>query len=379
MKPVITLFFCVILFSSIGFSQQNSDLHRMEMITTDADSKVEKKVIIFEDKKEIERLLSESGFPDEVLSKIKKDMKNSGYKLGDEYEFADNINGKEFVCKLGAHQSMQAKETPSKQNEKRVIRKIKPLEQAFLGMKIEAYLFQNEQKESPIRGVLVTEVIDGEAAYNAGIKTGDIITKLNGVSTPSPSLFKEELSKLKPRDEVQFEFVRENKTLSGKAMAGAISSSDYSYDTKDLPYFITPNTDLPENIYPFFQQEEFGLDQDKLYDLEKLLSNQNKAALGVFITDSKQGAAIKSFMDDSAAKDAGLEEGDIITKIDKKNISTPEDLIDAIGEYDVGDVIAIEFLRNGKKRKVKATLKKAKEMEFFFAPNLEQEEEIIEQ
>ena len=51
----------------------------------------------------------------------------------------------------------------------------------------------------------------------------------------------------------------------------------------------------------------------------------------------------------SAANDAGIEAGDIIEKIDGKNISKTDDLLIAIGDAVVGDRLRFEILRGNKK------------------------------
>lgn len=90
----------------------------------------------------------------------------------------------------------------------------------------------------------------------------------------------------------------------------------------------------------------------------------NKALLGV-ITEKMEaaGATIKEVSKDSPADKAGLREGDVITRINEKQISEPQDLYESIGELKPGDKVTVTYLRDGKSAKATATLDERKDME----------------
>lgn len=89
-----------------------------------------------------------------------------------------------------------------------------------------------------------------------------------------------------------------------------------------------------------------------------MFNNNDKAFLGVLTAKTEKGALIKNVVDGSAAKKAGLEEGDIITKVNDINISSPEDLRNAIEAKKVGDNVTITYLRDGKVHTQQAELGK---------------------
>jgi serine protease Do len=102
----------------------------------------------------------------------------------------------------------------------------------------------------------------------------------------------------------------------------------------------------------------------------------NKAFLGVIteVADQEKGAVIKTVSDDSPAKKAGLKENDIITKINDQTIDGPKSLYDAVGKYQPDEKITISIKREGKEKKINATLAKNKAQEennvlFFNSPN----------
>jgi Do/DeqQ family serine protease len=96
-----------------------------------------------------------------------------------------------------------------------------------------------------------------------------------------------------------------------------------------------------------------------------------RALLGVHITDvnasvakdkglkDMQGVYILGVNDDGAAADAGLEEGDVITKINGVQINTTAQLQEQIARHRPGSKIDLTYSRGGKERKASAVLKNA--------------------
>jgi serine protease Do len=105
-----------------------------------------------------------------------------------------------------------------------------------------------------------------------------------------------------------------------------------------------------------------GVDNSSNFPLrEKMMGgNLKKALLGVYTGPSKtgeEGAYLESVSAGSAAEDAGLREGDLITAIDSNRISGAEDLTRTIRDYDPGETVKIKYIRNGKQKETRATLK----------------------
>lgn len=100
--------------------------------------------------------------------------------------------------------------------------------------------------------------------------------------------------------------------------------------------------------------------------------NVQRAYLGVGYLDSKNatpeqisaynldkidGIYINQVMDNSSADEAGLKNGDILTKIDQKLIKTGPQMLEKIAQYRPGDVVSITYTRNGKEITTQAKLK----------------------
>lgn len=96
-----------------------------------------------------------------------------------------------------------------------------------------------------------------------------------------------------------------------------------------------------------------------------------------------EGAYVAGFSPNSAAKDSGIKEGDVITKIDEALIKTNTALTEAIGRHRPGDKVNVVVNRKGKELSIPVTLKsrdgkigliKPEERDAFAALGLELEE-----
>lgn len=81
-----------------------------------------------------------------------------------------------------------------------------------------------------------------------------------------------------------------------------------------------------------------GSDQAKEYEVES----------GALIIGDSQAPAV---LPNSPASKAGLKTGDIITKINDKNLSIKQTLADVISQYSINDKVEITFIRDGKEQK----------------------------
>ena len=82
----------------------------------------------------------------------------------------------------------------------------------------------------------------------------------------------------------------------------------------------------------------------------------SKPYLGVSVSDVGEdyqiyglpaGAAIQGVTEDGPAHKAGLQKGDIVTKIDGKEITGANDLVDAVAAHEVGDKLTLTVYRSG--------------------------------
>jgi putative serine protease PepD len=69
-----------------------------------------------------------------------------------------------------------------------------------------------------------------------------------------------------------------------------------------------------------------------------------------------EGALVVTLVPGTPAANAGLQEGDIITAIDRTSIDDSHNLTDVIQQYQPGDRVTVQFLRNGAEQTVRVEL-----------------------
>ncbi len=83
---------------------------------------------------------------------------------------------------------------------------------------------------------------------------------------------------------------------------------------------------------------------------EEESENTGKAMLGVYSLDAEDGGAIiESVVPGSPADEAGLRRGDVITRLDEKEIDNSKDLVDAVHNGKPGERIMLTWWHCGKK------------------------------
>lgn len=100
---------------------------------------------------------------------------------------------------------------------------------------------------------------------------------------------------------------------------------------------------------------------------EETVQETGKASLGVYISDltetllkdlpeDTEGVYVNSVIADSAAEDAGLEEGDVITEFDGTPVSSVQELKDELAERLPGERVTLTILRGEESLSVRLTL-----------------------
>ena len=141
------------------------------------------------------------------------------------------------------------------------------------------------------QGALVTQVVAGSAAEKAGIRTGDIITGVNGVSVKTPTELRNTVGMLRVGDKVDLELLRDGKPQRVMAVISA------------PPATTTASTAAkPADIHQ-------GLE-------------------GASFTDAPDagGAVVRSVDPGSPAAQAGLRASDIIVGVNQSKVGSVQQL-----------------------------------------------------
>ncbi|MBV9987103.1 MAG: trypsin-like peptidase domain-containing protein [Chitinophagaceae bacterium] len=163
-------------------------------------------------------------------------------------------------------------------------------------------------------GVFVTGVPEGGAAAAAGLKKGDIVTKINGVPVSGGPELQEQVSRYKPGDKITLSYVRGGRetttNLTLKNRAG--------------------NTDVVKNT---------GL-------LQKLGAELVNVDAKVASANQIPGGVVVKKINDGLLKRTRMQEGFIITSVEGEEIKTVADLDRALSQ-NKGRKIKIEGIYPG--------------------------------
>ena len=88
----------------------------------------------------------------------------------------------------------------------------------------------------------------------------------------------------------------------------------------------------------------------QIREINQELAEQNN-------TSNLEGIYVSKVMNESAAEDGGLKSGDIIRAINGVKVKSPSQLQEKVGQYRPGDIVNIEFEREGKLKNTALTLK----------------------
>jgi serine protease Do len=198
------------------------------------------------------------------------------------------------------------------------------VQRAYIGINYMSENLPEEQikqfeKESGLtykegEGVLVTGVPEGGSAAAAGIKKGDIVTKINGVAVTVGPELQEQVSRYKPGDKITLTYIRSGKetttNLTLKNRAG--------------------NTDVVKNTGIL---QKLGAE---LVNVDSKTASANQI----------QGGVIVKKINDGLLKRTRMQEGFIITSVDNQEIKNVTDL-DRILSQNKGRKIKIEGIYPG--------------------------------
>lgn len=228
--------------------------------------------------------------------------------------------------------------------------------EAFLGVVTE----ETEQ------GAKVNQVSDESPAAKAGLKEGDIITKVNDIKIDGPASLYDAIGKSKPEDKVTISYIRKGKTNTLVAsLAKNKNTMQYynfsspegqggpSFDITPKQYF-DPNT---RKLQPGQRGFSFipnfpGMEGMTIPGFEK------KPKLGISIEDLEEGKGvkIKAIQEGSPADKAGLKVGDIITSIDKDEVKEVDDIK---GQYfEAGQSIKVVIFRDKASKTIEVKIPK---------------------
>jgi serine protease Do len=176
------------------------------------------------------------------------------------------------------------------------IRQYGVVQRAVLGValkEIDGALAKDKNLKT-LNGAFVESVVEGSAAEKAGIKSGDVITNLNGVAIKSVAELQEQVGRYRPGDKITVEISRDNKIQKLKVELKNRQGS----------------TEIVKS----------DIDLSALGATFKELDNKTKEKFGI-----DYGVVVKS-LSKGKLNDAGIKSGYIILKINNIRMASEKDI-----------------------------------------------------
>ncbi|MDF7826817.1 DegQ family serine endoprotease [Pontiellaceae bacterium B12227] len=160
-------------------------------------------------------------------------------------------------------------------------------------------------------GVLINQVVEDSAAEEAGIRGGDIVVEMNDRKVVKLQAFRNRVANTPPNSKIELKIFRNGKYIEISAI------------TKEMEP-VDGESAVVDKIY-----EELGVSVDSLEsDAARRLGYEDLS--GVIITEVEQG---------SAAWEAGLQPGQVVTSVNRMPIESVRDFKDALEAADGGRIL----------------------------------------
>lgn len=184
-------------------------------------------------------------------------------------------------------------------------------------------------------GVVVRQVMAGSPAETAGLKDGDIITKIGDTEVKQLRDILEAARSLKAGDTLAVEVNRDGETITLEVELAQFGFSERM-----------PRLEMPFNFDMMVGTPRLGV-------AFVMLDEQTAQERGLDLTE---GALITEVVEDSPAQAAGLLVDDIITAVNGDRVDAERTLRDRLLAYEPGDTITLSVQRGGELLELDATL-----------------------
>lgn len=194
------------------------------------------------------------------------------------------------------------------------------VQRAYLGVSIQDLdsKFAASKNIKQLKGIYVNGVNTGGSAQDAGVQEGDVITKIQDITVTAVSELQEQVSRYRPGDKVNVVVIRNNHEMNIPVILKTLDNTTNLVKKSELMKASI------ESLGAEFQEMD-------IHDLARLrLEN------GVRVSHLSNGKLAQ----------IGIKEGFIITSIDKKRISSAEELKNSL-QNKSGNVTIEGFYPNG--------------------------------
>jgi len=233
----------------------------------------------------------------------------------------------------------------------------------FLGVYAENISRENMGRYhmNQVRGVGVTRIVKDSPAEKAGLRTDDVILRVDGENITSVRKLNRIVSELAPDQSVKITVSRGGSEQDITATIGKRSNTSFAGDIfKSQPKIWKWEGNEPRT----FKWEGPLLNRKDNGDLTFMLGNSRRIGVSTmeltkqladyFGITSGKGVLVTSVTEDGPAAKAGVRAGDVITAVDGEAIDSPGDISRVINRKKEGDV-TLTVVRNKAQQTIHVT------------------------
>ncbi len=161
-------------------------------------------------------------------------------------------------------------------------------------------------------GALVTQVESDSPAAKAGVKVGDVIRELDGQKIPDAGELQVEVGQKKPGTTIKLGILRDGKNVTAPVLLEAMGTRDKT------------DNEVSDSSHG---KPRWGI---ALADLDGNVRGQ------VQVPSDVHGAIVEQVTPGSSADDAGLQRGDVIVQVNRKDVQSAAEVREALGNVPKG-------------------------------------------
>ena len=207
-------------------------------------------------------------------------------------------------------------------------------------------------------GLLITDVVENSPADDANLRDEDVLLSFDGKTVEKADDFTQLVRNTAPDKKVKVKILRNGEERELEVTVGARRS-----ESSARTFSWGGSGSHSPSIVWAGNRAHLGV---QVQDL-------NRDLAPYFKVEEKSGVLVLSVSKESPAEKAGLKAGDVITRLGDEKITDADDLISALRDYEDGDKVSVEYVRQGKNANVQVEFENTENSHGFqfFTPDRE--------
>jgi C-terminal processing protease CtpA/Prc len=196
-------------------------------------------------------------------------------------------------------------------------------------------------------GVVIRRVYPDSPAAKAGLRRGDVITRVDSREVGDADTLINILARHKPGDKLRFHVLRNDQERDLSVTLGQTSSRTQTAQEQEQGTDERGERATGQSATAFLGVQAVPIDD---------LSDRMRKRLGV---QGEEGIVVVEVLPNSPAAKAGLQHGDVIQNVNKQEVTSQEALRRAVQQTGVGKSVTLKVQRGDQKMNLHAKLEAA--------------------